>query len=64
VGFDEASEAYVKQKLRAAKQVGIDAKVVKPAAETKESICELISQLNKNSEVHVIIVQLPLPKHL
>lgn len=44
--------------------MGVDAKVIKPEEETKESLIELITKLNNDADVHGIIVQLPLPKHL
>lgn len=46
----------MKSKIRAAKQVGIVAKVVSPAANTVEALTDLITSLNNNEGVHAIIV--------
>ena len=65
VGNDPASEVYVGNKDKAAKEVGIDAKTVKLPAETKqEALLQLIDKLNADKSVHGILVQLPLPKHI
>lgn len=65
VGHDDASEVYVKNKIIAAKEIGLKAKLHRFADNVDEA--ELLSQinkLNKNKKVNGIIVQLPLPEHL
>ena len=65
VGDDPASEIYVKAKLKVAKQVGIEAELLKLDQNTSnQELSELITSLNKDSKVTGILVQLPLPKAL
>jgi len=65
VGRDPASQLYIKLKENAAKKVGINfSKYLLPEMTTEKKIINLIKSLNKQSAVHGIIVQLPLPKHL
>lgn len=65
VGNDPASEVYVGNKDKAAKEVGIDAKTIKlPASTTQDELLKTIEGLNKDKKVHGILVQLPLPKHI
>jgi methylenetetrahydrofolate dehydrogenase (NADP+)/methenyltetrahydrofolate cyclohydrolase len=63
VGDDPASSVYVGSKERACKRVGIDSSTVRlPASITQEVLLNLLNDLNQNSAVHGILVQLPLPK--
>src|SRR3990170_2199737 len=65
VGEHPPSKLYVKLKHWACKRVGITSEDHKFHAETKqEEIIELIENLNKRPEIHGILVQLPLPKHI
>ena len=65
VGNDPASEVYVGNKDKAAKEVGIEAKTIKlPASVSQEELLKTIEILNKDKKVHGILVQLPLPKHI
>lgn len=62
VGDDEASKIYVKNKQKAADSVGIDTLLYTFEENTKEKELEdLIDRLNKDTSVHGILVQLPLP---
>jgi methylenetetrahydrofolate dehydrogenase (NADP+)/methenyltetrahydrofolate cyclohydrolase len=64
VGEDPASQVYVRNKSRAAEEVGIKSwQHTLPAETTQEALLALIHQLNKDKNVHGILVQLPLPKH-
>ena len=65
VGDNEASRIYVRNKQKAAAEVGIGCEVL----EMNESIGEnallaTIEELNENPHVNGIIVQLPLPEHI
>ena len=65
VGDNEASRIYVRNKKKAAAEVGIGCEVL----EMNESIGEnallaTIEELNENPHVNGIIVQLPLPDHI
>lgn len=65
VGNNEASNRYVKGKIADCEEVGIDCEVYKLDDEVAEgSIIELIWNLNWDDDIHGIIVQLPLPKHM
>ena len=65
VGDDPASQTYVRSKQRACGEVGIRSDVKKLPGDTSQSqLIELIEELNQDPEVHGILVQLPLPKHI
>lgn len=65
VGDNEASKIYVRNKVKAASFVGITAKVYKYESDiTEEYLLEEIEKLNQDSNIHGIIVQLPVPKHM
>ena len=65
VGDDPASKVYVKNKMKAAEEVGIIATHFPMIAETDENyIKEIIQEFNDDSLIDGIMVQLPLPKHL
>jgi methylenetetrahydrofolate dehydrogenase (NADP+)/methenyltetrahydrofolate cyclohydrolase len=62
VGADPASAIYVRNKLRACAEVGIRSFKYEFAEDTKpQAVLELIRELNARSDVHGILVQLPLP---
>lgn len=64
VGDDPASKMYVRLKHKACERVGIKAEdYLLPAEATQEELLALIDSLNKNTDVHGILLQLPLPKH-
>ena len=64
-GEHPPSKLYVKLKHWACKRVGIVSEDHKFPQETKqEEIIGLIEVLNKRPEIHGILVQLPLPKHI
>ena len=65
VNEDEASNAYIKGKLKDAAEVGIDAELIKYPLDISEE--DLINEVKKNcarKEVDGLIVQMPLPKHI
>ncbi|MBT4880072.1 MAG: bifunctional methylenetetrahydrofolate dehydrogenase/methenyltetrahydrofolate cyclohydrolase FolD [Alphaproteobacteria bacterium] len=64
IGENPASEIYVQHKLKCAKQVGIKAQEFHFEKTTPQEIHSLISKLNRDSTIHGIIVQLPLPDSL
>ena len=56
---------YVRLKHKACERVGIRAEdYLLPAEASQEELLSLIDTLNKNRDVHAILLQLPLPKHL
>ena len=65
VGEDIPSQIYVKNKLKVAGDVGIEAKLYKFDEDVSEDELLKLSQvLNEDREVSGMIVQLPLPRHL
>lgn len=65
VGDDPASKMYVRLKHKACERVGISAEdYLLPAETSQKELLSLIDTLNKNRDVHAILLQLPLPKHL
>ena len=65
VGEDPASQVYVRNKHRACEEVGFCSEIhALPASTTQAELLALIDTLNEKSDVHGILVQLPLPKHL
>ena len=65
VGDDPASAIYVRNKAAACEQVGIRSLVDRLPADAAEiALLARIGQLNADPEVHGILVQTPLPKHL
>ena len=65
VGEDPASQVYVRNKSRAAEETGIHSWTHKlPEETTQTQLLALIDALNKDAEVHGILVQFPVPKHI
>ena len=65
VGDNAASAKYVNNKLNAARQIGMDARLVHlPQTVSQDQLCCQIANLNDDTNVDGIIVQLPLPEHL
>jgi methylenetetrahydrofolate dehydrogenase (NADP+)/methenyltetrahydrofolate cyclohydrolase len=65
VGQDPASLSYVTGKQKTAKELGFYS-VQEDVAEdvTEEQLLALIDRYNKDTRIHGILVQLPLPKHI
>ena len=65
VGADPASEVYVRSKGKMTREVGMKSVEHRLDADTSEAkLLKLIDALNADPEIHGILVQLPLPKHL
>ena len=65
VGNNPASEIYVSMKVKRATDLGMVSKSYrKPSDATLSNILALIHQLICDEDIHGILVQLPLPKHL
>lgn len=65
VGADPASEVYVRSKGKMTVEVGMKSVEHRLQADTSEAdLLTLIADLNADPEIHGILVQLPLPKHL
>lgn len=62
---DSASNLYVKNKKKAANQIGMDIDhILLKQDVTNKQVIEIIKTLNKDENVNGIMVQLPLPNHL
>jgi methylenetetrahydrofolate dehydrogenase (NADP+)/methenyltetrahydrofolate cyclohydrolase len=62
VGEDPASEVYVRNKGKAAREVGMDAREVKlPATATTAEVVAVVKQLAEDPSVDGILVQSPMP---
>ncbi|HWH78747.1 MAG TPA: bifunctional methylenetetrahydrofolate dehydrogenase/methenyltetrahydrofolate cyclohydrolase FolD [Candidatus Binatus sp.] len=65
VGDDPASHIYIRNKERACKEVGIRSfEHLLPATIPEKELLALVQQLNKDKQVHGILLQLPLPPHI
>jgi methylenetetrahydrofolate dehydrogenase (NADP+)/methenyltetrahydrofolate cyclohydrolase len=65
MGADPASEVYVRNKRRDCDEVGMQSQLHRLDADaTQNKLLTLIAKLNKDEEVHGILVQLPLPKQI
>ena len=63
VGDDAASDIYIRNKHKAAREVGIDALDHRlPQDASEEDVLGLVQELNDKDEIDAVLVQLPLPK--
>lgn len=65
LGDNPASAVYVRNKHRACVEVGIESiEIPMSATTTEEELLSKIEELNRDSSVNGILVQLPLPRHI
>lgn len=65
VGADPASQVYIKHKRKACEQLGLASRFLPLPAETSQGeLLAHVTALNADMDVHGILVQLPLPKHI
>ena len=65
VGNDPASAVYVRNKHKGCLEVGMTSYQIElPEKTTEEELLAKIDELNNDSKVNGILVQLPLPKHI
>ena len=65
VGNDPASEVYVRNKAKKARELGIEgAELVHPETMSEAELLAEVVRLNRDDSVDGILVQLPLPKHI
>lgn len=65
VGENPASQIYVRNKKRACEEVGFYSESYElPATTSQEELEALVDKLNAAENIHGILVQLPLPRHL
>lgn len=65
VGENPASQVYVRNKHKACGEVGMYSEVIEmPGDTTEETLLAKIAELNEDTKIDGILVQLPLPKHI
>ena len=65
IGDLTPSQIYVRNKEKSANEVGLKSEVIKyPDSVEEKTVLEKIAELNNDSSVSGILVQLPLPKHI
>ncbi len=65
IGDHAASASYVRGKVKAAAEVGIDSQTIQhPSSITQTDLLRIIDALNNDPDVDGILVQLPLPDHI
>ncbi|OGQ88603.1 MAG: bifunctional 5,10-methylene-tetrahydrofolate dehydrogenase/5,10-methylene-tetrahydrofolate cyclohydrolase [Deltaproteobacteria bacterium RIFOXYD12_FULL_56_24] len=65
VGEDPASQSYVSAKNKTAHALGIHSEqVTLPADTSEQDLLSIVEKFNKDKNIHGILVQLPLPKHI
>jgi len=65
VGEDPASQSYVSAKNKTAHALGIHSEqITLPADTSEQDLLATVEKYNKDKNIHGILVQLPLPKHI
>lgn len=64
LGPEVTWEAYVGQKIKLAKQLEIEAKLISLKPQSTEDVLSVIQELNNDPNIHGLIVQRPFPTHI
>ena len=65
VGEDPASKVYVKNKRKDCEEVGMySEEYALPESTSEKELLELVQKLNAKEDIHGILVQSPVPKHI
>lgn len=65
VGEDPASQVYVRNKVKQTQEIGMISDEIKLPADTEQAeLLKYLDHLNNDRNIHGILVQLPLPKHI
>ena len=65
VGDNPASQVYVRNKVKACGEIGLHSELHQfPAEVTEKAVLDKIADLNRDPNIHGILVQLPLPPHI
>ena len=65
VGDDPASKVYVRNKALACESIGMHSEVHALSSDTTQAhLVSFVRRLNEDDDIHGILVQLPLPRHL
>ncbi|KIL48615.1 methenyltetrahydrofolate cyclohydrolase [Jeotgalibacillus alimentarius] len=65
IGDNQASQTYVSMKQKACENLGIYSRLIRmPESVSESDLLSTINELNEDSTIHGILVQLPLPAHI
>jgi len=65
IGNDEASNVYIKQKVKMCDYIGYNYEHIKlDSSVSTEDVLDVIDKLNHDNDVNGILVQMPLPNHI
>jgi len=65
VGDNPASQVYVNMKEKKCKEIGFySKKIILPENTSEEKLLTVIDELNQDTKIHGMLVQLPLPNHI
>lgn len=65
VGDDQPSAVYVRAKARACEAAGMRGETIRRPADTQQAeLLSIVDRLNADPQVHGILVQMPLPRHM
>ena len=65
VGDNQASRTYVNSKQKTARELGMHNVLIEyPVSISEQELLAKIDELNKDEDIHGILVQLPLPEHI
>jgi methylenetetrahydrofolate dehydrogenase (NADP+)/methenyltetrahydrofolate cyclohydrolase len=65
IGNNEASNAYIRNKIKLGEKLESKTELVKlPETTSQDELLELIEKLNNDTSVNGIILQLPIPRHI
>ena len=65
VGVDPASQVYVGKKEEAAREAGMNSRVVRlDSGASQDEVLAAVGELGDDPSIHGLLVQLPLPRHL
>ncbi|WP_102274621.1 bifunctional methylenetetrahydrofolate dehydrogenase/methenyltetrahydrofolate cyclohydrolase FolD [Cytobacillus massiliigabonensis] len=65
VGNDPASKTYVSNKERTCRELGMHSVLIElPETVSEQALLNQVAELNEDSNIHGILVQMPLPDHI
>lgn len=65
IGNNPASQTYVNAKIKACTKIGLHSELIMlPEDVSEQVLLDKIQELNEDTHIHGILVQLPLPKHI
>ncbi|WP_313798340.1 bifunctional methylenetetrahydrofolate dehydrogenase/methenyltetrahydrofolate cyclohydrolase FolD [Cytobacillus sp.] len=65
VGNDPASKTYVSNKERTCRELGMHSVLIElPETVSEQALLDQVAELNEDSTIHGILVQMPLPDHI